>query len=89
MGGSDVSGKEGVSGRELTTRLVFLLAPVVDNSLLQGFRQYLLGRVSEATARDYVNAVARKEWPPTKRSHVKAWRHYVQYLFSIGKLDWE
>ena len=68
---------------------MFLPAPPVDNSLLQGFRQYLVQRVSEATARDYVNAVARNEWPPTKRSHIKAWRHYVQYLFSIGRLSWE
>jgi hypothetical protein len=27
--------------------------------------------------------------PPEKRSHIKAWRQYVQYLFSIGRLTWE
>ncbi len=25
--------------------------------------------------------------PPARRKHVKAWRKYVQFLFSIGRLD--
>ncbi len=94
-------GTSGVAGRrpspgtttavkqELTTQLRGLPMPEIDNELLEGFRNYLLNKVSEDTLRDYVNAVVKQEWPPIKHSHVKAWRNYVQYLFSIGRLSWE
>ncbi len=63
--------------------------PVVDNRLLEGFGRWLGGRVSEDTAEYYVNVVRAGEWPPGKGKHVKAWRKYVHYLFSIGALSWE
>ena len=47
------------------------------------------GRVSEDTAEYYVNVVRAGEWLPGKGKHVKAWRKYVHYLFSIGALSWE
>ncbi|MEB3816645.1 MAG: hypothetical protein LRS46_01705 [Desulfurococcales archaeon] len=45
--------------------------------------------MSEDTAEYYVGVVERGDWPPGKGKHVKAWRKYVHYLFSIGVLSWE
>ncbi len=78
-----------VSSRELTTDMPSLPAPPVDNSLVSGFSSYLSGRVTENTLKDYVSVIQRGAWPPEKRSHTKAWRKYVQFLFSIGKISWE
>ena len=44
--------------------------------------------MSLETAEYYAGVVERKVWPPNKRKHVKAWRKYVQFLFSIGRLNW-
>jgi intergrase/recombinase len=63
--------------------------PCVDNRLLEGFRGWLHGRVSEDTAEYYAGVVERGEWPPSKGKRIKAWRRYVHYLFSIGGLMWE
>ena len=60
----------------------------MDNSLLSGFREWLKEQVSPETAEYYSNVVRKKMWPPGKRKHVKAWRRYVQFLFSIGRMDW-
>ncbi len=82
-------GKEVISAQELTTQCSVLPAPSVDNQLLAGFRDYLLGKVSEGTTKDYVNVVGKRVCLPEKRSHVKAWRQYIQYLFSVGRISWE
>ncbi len=63
--------------------------PVVDNSLVQGFGEWLLDRVTPETARDYTNIISKKQWPPRRRSHIRAWRNYVKYLFGIGQITWE
>ncbi len=63
--------------------------PPVDNSLVEGFKEWLRDRVSEDTADYYASVVKRGEWPPNKGKHVKAWRQYAHYLFSIGALRWE
>ena len=61
--------------------------PPLDNSLLSGFSEWLVGRVSPATAEYYVAVVSRGEWPPRKRKHVIAWRNYVKYLASASVID--
>ena len=57
--------------------------------MLEGFRAWLRGRVLEDTAEYYAGVVERGGWPPEKGKHVKAWRQYIHYLFSIGGLRWE
>ncbi len=59
---------------ELTTQAPAPSRPRVDNRLLEGFRGWLRGRVSDETAEYYVGVVERGEWPPRKGKHVKAWR---------------
>ncbi len=73
---------------KLTTRVAAPPRPPVDNSLLSGFREWLEGQVSGDTAEYYSNVVRRRMWPPGKRKHVKAWRKYIQFLFSVGRIDW-
>ncbi len=67
--------------------------PRVDNSLVQGFLDWLVGRhssignrkpVSLDTAKYYTNIVAKKKWPPEKRAHRKAWRKYIDFLYRLG-----
>ena len=74
------------SAVELTTLLPM---PPVDNKLLAGFESYLKDQVSRGTFRDYVNVVSKQVWPPKCKAHVRAWRKYVQFLFSIEKISWE
>ena len=74
--------------QELTTRQAAPPPPRRDNRLLEGFRAWLRGRVSGETADYYSSVVERGEWPPRKGKHVKAWRQYMHYLFSIGGLEW-
>ncbi len=78
----------GGNHQELTTRQAAPPRPRVDNHLLEGFRAWLQGRVSDETADYYVGVVEKGEWPPRKGKHVKAWRQYIHYLFSIGGLEW-
>ncbi len=83
------------SYNELTTNDQCLPCPVVSDELVRGFYEWLIDRkgVSEDTASYYVNVVNHGSrtggWPPVKRAHRKAWRNYVRYLFSIGRLNWE
>ncbi len=65
-----------------------LKMPPVDNDLLSSFREWLLQHVSEETARDYYGVVSRLEWPPTKRSHKRAWRKYIEFLAHHGLMDY-
>ena len=58
--------------QELTTQVAAPPRPPVDNRLLEGFRSWLGGRVSEDTAEYYVNVVRTGEWSPSKGKHVKA-----------------
>ncbi|MEB3846491.1 MAG: hypothetical protein GSR74_00780 [Desulfurococcales archaeon] len=51
---------------------------------MAGFREWVEGQVSGDTAEYYAGVVGRRAWPPTRRKHVKAWRKYVQLLFSVG-----
>ena len=73
----------------LTTNIALPARPPVDNALTAGFRAWLEGRVSQGTAEYYVGVVEKGEWPPSREKHVKAWRKYAHYLFSVGRLDWE
>ncbi len=77
------------TNQELTTVRAAPPAPKQDNALVAGFYHWLQGRVSRDTAEYYSNVVERGEWPPSKGKHVKAWRQYVHYLFSIGRLGWD
>jgi len=77
------------SSWSLTTPLPSPPRPPVDKALVEGFRQWLRGKVSEDTAEYYARVVERGEWPPAREKHVKAWRKYVHYLFSLGRLTWE
>ncbi len=73
---------------QLTTQVAAPPRPRLDNRLLKGFRGWLRGRVSCETVDYYVAVVERGGWPPAKSKHVKAWRQYIHYLFSIGGLEW-
>jgi hypothetical protein len=46
-----------------------------------------MGQGLRGYGRCYVNVVAKKEWPPVKGKHAKAWRQYMYYS-SIGWLHW-
>jgi intergrase/recombinase len=74
---------------KLTTHVPALPQPTVDNRLLEGFRDWLVRNVSTDTAEYYVNVVMRGPWPPSKHKHIKAWRKYVQYLFTVARITWE
>jgi len=63
--------------------------PPVDKTLVEGFRGWLEGRTSSETAEYYARVVGRGEWPPAREKHVKAWRRYIHYLFSLGTLGLE
>ncbi len=63
--------------------------PPVDNALVSGFRAWLEGKVSGDTADYYASVVEKGAWPPSREKHVKAWRKYAHYLFSVGRLGWE
>ena len=32
--------------------------------------------------------IRRMAWLPEKWKHVKAWRRYVRFLFSVGRMNW-
>ncbi len=86
---TQASGAEGAENSwKLTTRVAAPPRPPVDNQLVAGFREWLEGQVSGDTADYYSNVVRKKVWPPTRRKHVKAWRKYVQFLFSVGRMEW-
>jgi len=78
-----------IRGEKLTTHIIAPAKPVVDNTLLAGFRNWLSDQVSNDTAEYYRNVIEKREWPPARNKRVKAWRKYVQFLFSSGKIDWQ
>ena len=82
---SQASETEGAENSwKLTTRVAAPPRPPVDNRLVAGFREWVEGQVSGDTAEYYAGVVGKRAWPPTRRKHVKAWRKYVQLLFSVG-----
>jgi len=78
-----------IRGEKLTTRIIAPAKPVIDNTFLEAFKNWLSGQVSDDTRNYYVNVINNGEWPPSKNKRVKAWRKYVQFLFSAGRIDWQ
>ncbi len=63
--------------------------PPVDNKLVKAFKEWLneVEGISADTTSYYAGIIRRREWPPQKRAHKKAWRKYVKFLAVKGLID--